>query len=220
MIVKICGLTNYEDARRALDLGAGCLGFVFAASPRQVEPGTVRIIISRLRDEGMLEGRETVGVFVNAQPDRMAETLHTAGLDIAQIHGDESPEACAALPFPWYRALRIASAHEASALIKAGWNCGRILVDALSISGYGGTGSRVDLNTARASREAAHSEGKSFFLAGGITPHNVADIIGKIKPDGIDLSSGVEESPGRKSPEKLRLFFEEIRRTAQEKQDA
>jgi phosphoribosylanthranilate isomerase len=212
MIVKICGLTNYEDARRALDLGAGCLGFVFADSPRQVEPGTVRIIISRLRDEGMLEGRETVGVFVNAHPDRMAETLHTTGLDIAQIHGDESPEACAALPFPWYRALRIASAHEASVLIKAGWNCGRILVDAFSLAGYGGTGRRVDTGAAEVSRDAVRAQGKKFFIAGGITPHNAAQIIRALSPDGIDVSSGVEARPGEKSYEKLRRLFEEVRR--------
>jgi phosphoribosylanthranilate isomerase len=216
MIVKICGLTNYEDARMALELGADCLGFVLAPSPRQVLPDTVGQILSRLRGEGLLKGCETIGVFVNAPADAMAEILYSAGLDTAQIHGDEEPEACAALPFPWYRALRIASEEDARRRIEAGWKCDRILVDALSDSGYGGTGRCVDLNTARASREAAHAEGKSFFLAGGITPHNVADIIRTISPEGIDLSSGVEESPGRKSPDKLRRLFEEIRRAAQE----
>jgi len=216
MKVKICGLTNYEDARLALELGADILGFVLAPSPRRVSPDTAAAILARLRTEGLLAGRETVGVFVNEAPESMAAAMADTGLDFAQLHGDEVPADCAALPFPWYRALRIGSVSEAGRAVSAGWGCSRILIDALSASGYGGTGVRIDAATAIAARDAAKAAGKEFFLAGGITPHNVFEIIRAASPDGIDLSSGVEQSPGRKSRDKLERLFSEIRRVEKE----
>ncbi len=220
MKVKICGLTNYGDARAALELGADILGFVLAPSPRRIAPAEAARILARLRAEGLLAGREAVGVFVNEEPKAMAAAMAETGLDFAQIHGDESPADCAALGFPWYRALRIAAADEAARAVKAGWNCRRILVDALSPSGYGGTGARIDEDAAIAARVAAKSAGKAFFLAGGITPHNVFDVVRSVSPDGIDLSSGVEEGPGKKSRDKLEVLFAEIRRAEKEIKDA
>jgi len=217
MKVKICGLTNYDDAALALELGADILGFVLAPSPRRVEPAQAARILARLRAEGRLAGRETVGVFVNEAPEAMAAAMAETGLDFAQVHGDEAPADCAALSFPWYRALRIASPEDAGRA--SDWDCGRILVDALSASGYGGTGLRVDFVAALAARDAVREAGKEFFLAGGITPHNVFEIVRSVSPDGIDLSSGVEERPGRKSPDKLEHLFSEIRRTREEPKD-
>lgn len=220
MKVKICGITSYEDARLALELGADLIGFVLASSPRRIEPRAVGGIVGRLRAEGLLTGRGTVGVFVNESPAAIARALSEGGLDAAQIHGDEAPEDCAALPFPWYRALRIGSASDATAKIGAGWACGRILADALSASGYGGTGSSIAEEAARAARDAARALGKEFFLAGGIGPHNAALIAAAVGPDGIDVCSGVEESPGKKSREKLELLFSELGRAAKESRRA
>jgi phosphoribosylanthranilate isomerase len=214
--VKICGLTNYEDARLALELGADLIGFVLAASPRRVSPAGAGAIVARLRKEGRLEGRGTVGVFVNEDPAVMARAMEEAGLDAAQVHGDEGPADCAALGFPWYRALRIGSAEEARRKLAAPWPCARLLADARSASAYGGTGEPIGLEASLAARDAARGQGKEFFLAGGIASHNVSGILRTIAPDGIDLSSGVEESPGRKSRERLERLFEELGRAAEE----
>jgi phosphoribosylanthranilate isomerase len=216
MKVKICGITGYEDARLALELGADLIGFVLASSPRRVDPREVGEIVGKLRAEGLLKGRGAVGVFVNESPAAMALAMSEGGLDAAQVHGDESPEDCAALPFPWYRALRIGSASDATAKIGAGWACGRILADALSSSGYGGTGSSIAEGAAWAARDAARDLGKEFFLAGGIGPHNAARIAAAVEPDGIDVCSGVEERAGKKSREKLELLFSELGRAAKE----
>ncbi len=224
MKVKICGLTNYADAALALELGADIIGFVLASSPRRIAPAEVARVLSRLRAEGLLAERESVGVFVNEPPEAMAAALAEAGLDSAQVHGDESPADCAALPFPWYRALRIASAGEAARAVSAGWACGRILVDS-AVAGaaggqaYGGTGVRVGIEAALAARDAARAVGKEFILAGGIMPHNVFEALISVAPDGIDLSSGVEESPGKKSRDKLETLFAEIRRAREEMKD-
>jgi phosphoribosylanthranilate isomerase len=214
--VKICGLTSYEDARLALELGADLIGFVLAPSPRRVSTSGARAIVARLRDEGRLEGRGSVGVFVNERAEAMARAMEESGLDEAQIHGDESPEDCAELGFPWYRALRIGSAEEAGRRLGAPWTCARLLADALSASAYGGSGESIGAGAALAARGAARKRGKEFFLAGGIAPHNVADIVRSIRPDGIDLSSGVEERPGVKSREKLERLFAELGRAAEE----
>lgn len=214
--VKICGLTSYEDARLALELGADLIGFVLAASPRRVSPARAGAIVARLAGEGRLEGRGTVGVFVNESPRAMERAMEEAGLDEAQLHGDESPEDCAALGFPWYKALRIGSAEAARSAIAASWPCARLLADALSASAYGGTGESIGLEAALAARDAARERGKEFFLAGGIAPHNVARVLRSIAPAGIDVGSGVEESPGRKSRERLERLFAEIRREAEE----
>jgi phosphoribosylanthranilate isomerase len=216
MRVKICGMTSYEDARAALELGAGLIGFVLAPSPRRMEVREVGRIVSRLRDEGRLDGRKAVGVFVNESPAAMERAMAQARLDEAQIHGDESPAGCAELPFPWYRALRIGSASDAEEKLSAGWSCRRLLVDALSASGYGGTGTAVEASSALAAKGAARRAGKEFFLAGGISPHNVAEVLRSVSPDGIDLCSGVEERPGSKSLAKLERLFEEIDRAMKE----
>jgi phosphoribosylanthranilate isomerase len=215
--VKICGITCEADAELALGFGADEIGFVFAPSPRRVSPGTAARILSRLADRGLLDGRATVAVFVNEEPGAMADILAITGITKAQIHGDESREACSAFGFPWYRALRLAGAEDARRLLgpggKAGaeaWACPRILADAASSRGYGGTGILLDGEVALAARELAHRAGKEFFLAGGIGPDNAREIAETLGPDGIDLCSGVEESPGRKSRAKLERLFAEL----------
>ncbi|MGA2547240.1 MAG: phosphoribosylanthranilate isomerase [Rectinemataceae bacterium] len=215
--VKICGITNLEDAGLALSLGADELGFVLAPSPRRVEPETVRAIVAALKGNGRLPEFRAVGVFVNEKNDAMRDIISFAGLDAAQIHGDENPAACAAFEFPWYRALRIASVADAHRLVAAGWDCPRILVDArvqtdaAARGSYGGTGSSIGTWAAIAAGALARERGKEYFVAGGVKARSAASFIHSLGPDGLDVSSGVEEAPGRKSREKLEALFRAIR---------
>jgi len=210
--VKICGITRLEDARAALALGADELGFVLAASSRRVEPETVRGILSELRGDGRAPAFLSSGVFVNEDAGAMRDIMAFTGLDYAQIHGDEEPSACGALGFPWFRALRIGSVADAHRLVAAGWACRRILVDAAVRGSYGGTGSSIGTWAALAAGALAREAGKEYFVAGGIKSRNVASFIHTLSPDGLDVSSGVEESPGKKSREKLEALFLEIHR--------
>jgi phosphoribosylanthranilate isomerase len=213
--VKICGITNAADGALALSFGADELGFILAPSPRRINPEALKILLDELRGDGRLPGFRAIGVFVNEKPDAMRDIVLYCGLDAAQVHGDEMPEACSAFSFPWYRGLRIGSVADSQDLIRPGWNCPRILVDAAptTISHnafYGGTGKSVGVWAALAARALSKELGKEFFLAGGIGPRSVAGAVHSIAPDGLDISSGVEERPGRKSPEKLRALFDEI----------
>lgn len=208
--VKICGITNLEDADLALSLGADELGFVLAPSPRRVEPEAASAIVSALREKRRTPAFRAIGVFVNEKPNAMRDIISFAGLDAAQIHGDESPGTCAAFDFAWYRALRIDSANDALALASQGWDCPRLLVDAATRGSYGGTGNSVGTWAAIAAGAIARDRGKEYFVAGGISPRNVASFIHSIGPDGLDVSSGVEEVPGKKSREKLEALFRAI----------
>ncbi len=208
--VKICGITNVEDAELALSLGADELGFVLAPSPRRIEPETARAIVSALKGVGRMAPFRAIGVFVNEDLDAMRDIVSFAGLDAAQIHGDEAPADCAAFDFGWYRALRIGSVYDAVAKVGEPWECPRLLVDAASRAAYGGTGSTIGTWAAIAAGAIARDRGKEYFLAGGISPRNVASFIHSIGPDGLDVSSGVEEAPGKKSREKLEALFRAI----------
>ncbi len=194
----------------ALELGADELGFVLAPSPRRVGPEAVRGMLTQLRGEGGPSGFRAVGVFVNEAPDAMRDIIAFAGLDVAQIHGDEAPSACAGFGFPWYRALRIGSVADALRLADAGWDCPRLLVDSAAQGSYGGSGSGIGTWAALAARALARAAGKEYVIAGGIKARNVASVIHSLSPDGIDVSSGVEEAPGRKSRAKLEALFREI----------
>jgi phosphoribosylanthranilate isomerase len=209
--VKICGLTRLEDARLALELGADELGFILAPSPRRVEPEAVRAILAELGGGPGARAFRAIGVFVNEAAATMRDIISFAGLDAAQIHGDEGPGDCAAFDFPWYRALRIGSVHDAHRLVGAGWDCPRILVDAAARGAYGGTGRSIGTWAAKAAAALARERGREFFVAGGVSPRNAASFIFSLSPDGLDVSSGVEEAPGRKSRERLEALFRAVR---------
>ena len=216
--IKICGITRLEDARLALQLGADEIGFILAPSPRRIAPVAVRALLAALRAEPGAAARpfRAVGVFVNEEPDRMREIIAISTIDVAQIHGDEGPEDCATFDFPWYRVIRPASPDEARLLSGAGWNCPRVLADASARGAYGGTGKGLAPEVALAARDSVRAAGKEFFLAGGLGPSNVADAILQVSPDGVDLSSGVEEAPGIKSAALLEALFAVARRADRE----
>jgi phosphoribosylanthranilate isomerase len=216
--VKICGITNFEDAQVAVEGGADLLGFIFfSKSPRYVEPEGVKEIVDRLRaglshTQGPASGiplPKFVGVFVNEEADRISQILAHTGIDYAQIHGGEPPALLERLAPRAFKALRPTSAEEA--IIDAEWygefgpaDGPQLLIDAYDPDAYGGTGKKADWHTAA---ELAHRYPR-LMLAGGLTPENVAQAVRTVRPWGVDVSSGVEREPGRKDHDAVRAFIQ------------
>lgn len=197
-LIKICGITNLDDARAAVDAGADALGFNFyARSPRYLAPAAAREIIGQLP-----ESVEYVGVFVNEDsPDAVARMVKEASVTAVQLHGEEGPEFCRALKnFKVIKALRV---HENYAPEDARqFEVEAILLDAYCPQARGGTGRRFDWTLARRTRELV---GK-LYLAGGLTPENVAEAISLVQPYAVDVCSGVEAAPGLKDHARMRAF--------------
>jgi phosphoribosylanthranilate isomerase len=213
MKVKICGITNLDDAQRSIELGASMLGFTFTQSPRLVSPVEVGAMLEALDERGLRSKVSACGIFVNESPRVMESIMRDTGLDFAQIHGDDTAALCSTYSFAWYRAFRIATSADYDRFAPAGgseWRCPIILADSYVRGVYGGTGMSVSADTANYVKGKVHAAGKEFFLAGGITPVNVAEFIAAVGPDGIDVASGVEERPGKKSKEKLEKLFAAI----------
>ena len=209
MYIKICGLTNLEDARAAVQAGADLLGFNFyRPSPRYIEPAAAAQIITALRVESVRGAYRCVGVLVNMPLAEALALRETCGLDLLQLHGDEPVEYCRALaPFA-FKALRPRSAAEAEdALVRFGAAARaeppRFLVDASHPQLYGGTGTTGDWSLGRSIAERF-----PILLAGGLTPVNVGAAIRAVRPWGVDVASGVERAPGLKDAGKVREFVQ------------
>ena len=190
--MKICGTTTEEDALLAVAMGADAVGFIFATSPRQVAPGLVADIVKRLPKEVL-----TVGVFRNQSPQRVVELVHATGVKGAQLHGHEPPEDCAWVAQRVRMVIKAFAAGEAALAKAADYGADLIMLDAPSP----GTGQVFDWRLAE-----NIPPGQRLLLAGGLTPDNVAEAIAKVQPWGVDVCTGVEASPGRKDPRKLRAF--------------
>jgi len=200
--VKICGITNLEDAALAVRLGVDALGFVLAPSPRQVSPETVRDIVREIPPLV-----ETVGVFVNEAPSRIREIMGFCGLDLAQLHGDESPDDCEALA---PRAIKAVRLRDESSLAAAAAYRGKVralLLDSYVKGRRGGTGTTLDWDLAARGLQL----GIPVILAGGLNPGNVGRAVSLVRPFAIDVNSGVEERPGRKSPALMDRLMEIVR---------
>jgi len=203
-LVKICGITSPADAELAVAAGADAIGVnLWPESKRFVDDGTARDVLAAL-PEGVLK----VGVFVNAAPDAVAARLVSLGLDRAQLHGDEEAPAFEALDgSALIRAVRVRD--EGTFAFESAWRPALWLYDAFA-SGYGGSGLQAPWPLiARLGR-------RPFLLAGGLTPDNVAAAIAAVRPDGVDVSSGVESAPGRKDATRLRRFIAAARAAARE----
>ena len=194
MFVKICGLTNEDDALLAVAMGADALGFVFAPSPRQVHPEVVRDILKRLPHDTL-----TIGVFRNETPERVVDIVARTGLKGAQLHGGETAEdlrlvrlrvpfVIQALPAGDARLPVAGTGPEAADVV---------LVD----SPTPGSGEVFDWSLAEGA-----PDGVRLLLAGGLNPDNVEAAIRKVRPWGVDSASGTEASPGKKDATKVRLF--------------
>ncbi len=201
-LAKICGITLPADAEAAASMGADVLGFVFAPSARRADPDLLRDLrgLDALKVAVTVSDRSTGSSRIDPVVLRLVED----GLvDAVQLHGEETPGECAGLAFPWYKAVRMRAANDVASMDAFG--CPRVLADAFSARVPGGTGQRVD---AALAREAGRRG--PLWLAGGIGPDNVADVVHALSPELLDASSGLEEAPGRKDHGKLRRFFEEL----------
>lgn len=211
MKVKICGLTRLEDARQAIEAGADMIGFNFyPRSRRYIEPANCAGIV---KDLGLDRSEvQLVGVFVNSPAAEVDRALKECGLDLAQLHGDESTATLQALGGRAFKAIRPTSLVEAEQSVRSyrpGSPAGgpALLVDAYRPDRYGGTGERADWRLARAVAATA-----PILLAGGLAPENVAEAMSQVLPWGVDVASGVESAPGRKDRRKMRMFVEAVRR--------
>jgi phosphoribosylanthranilate isomerase len=192
MFVKICGTTSEEDALLAVAMGADAVGFVFAPSPRQVSVQVAADIVKRLPHEVM-----TVGVFRDEAPARVVEAVNRAGLRAAQLHGHEPPDQAR-----WVRErvpflIQAFAAGDPAIAAALDYGADAVLVDAPRP----GSGQVFDWSMAEV------PDGVPLLLAGGLTPGNVAEAIHRVHPWGVDVASGVEASPGRKDPVKVRAFI-------------
>lgn len=215
MWVKICGNTNLEDAAVAADLGADAVGFVFAESKRQVTAAQVAAIAPHLPP-----GVERVGVFCRHSADEIAETVRQAGLTAVQLHGglDNGLSERLAEKFAgtvrmiqtlhWHVTLKDNVGHLVRQIehIAAAGITDRILIDSKVGAATGGTGVSFDWAAAQ-SVFASASAGMRLILAGGLKPDNLAQALAQLHPWGVDVASGVEESPGRKDPALVKRFI-------------
>jgi len=193
--VKICGITNWTDARRAVEAGAQFLGFNFyRPSPRYIQVAAARRIIRRLPD-----GVAAVGVFVNESEANMLAIARRVGLDYLQLHGDEPPEQVARLKreIAVIKAIRVRDSFRPKQLDSFG-RASAILLDGFDPHRHGGTGKKFNWRLARGSNGS-----RRIFLAGGLTPENVAEAIRVARPYAVDVCSGVEARPGRKDPARM-----------------
>jgi phosphoribosylanthranilate isomerase len=199
--VKICGIKNLADALAAIAAGADALGLNFyEGSPRNVSMKDAAEISKQLPPFVM-----RAGVFVNADEGLVTRAIGECGLSLLQFHGDEPPEFCTQFGLMSMKAFRIRD--EASLKEIPNYQTDAYLLDAYSPEARGGTGEKFNWNLA----VEAQQFGKPIFLAGGLTPENVADAVRKVRPFGVDVSSGVESSPGKKDHAKIRAFIAAVR---------
>jgi phosphoribosylanthranilate isomerase len=197
--IKICGITNKEDALAAAHLGADALGFVFAPSPRKISAESAREIIKALPPFV-----KTVGVFVDEDPERVSSIAAMCGLDILQLHGSESVDYCSSFDRRVIKAVRLQSRDELKNLSKYVSVVDALLLDTYLPNKLGGTGVTFDWTLAVEARKYGR-----IVLAGGLKPQNVAAAISMVKPYAVDASSGLERSPGVKDHEKMAQFIRE-----------
>ena len=201
--LKVCGITSLADAQAAVAAGAEFLGFNFyRPSPRYIAPERAREIIDQLPETTI-----SVGVFVNeSSPDEVLAIVEKAGIELAQLHGDETPEYCARVGSDRViKALRAGADFEAVRVCD--YPAAAILLDAYDAKLYGGTGKTTNWEAARAAARLV-----KLFLAGGLGPENISAAIGAVDPYAVDVNSGVESAPGRKDHEKLRRLKLELKK--------
>jgi phosphoribosylanthranilate isomerase len=217
--IKICGIKTLNGALTAIDAGADYLGFNFyPKSPRFIEKQACAEITSVLKEE--YPNIKLVGVFVNSSVEEVKDTLETCLLDLAQLHGDETPETVASFEGKAFKAIRLSASEsmETSVYPFAKQSVDHIrypfqesalpalLVDASVKGVYGGSGVTADWDGA-----AELAKKYPLLLAGGLTPENVAEAVSRVKPWGVDVASGVESEPGKKDARKMKAFVKAVR---------
>lgn len=204
--IKICGIKTVTDALAAMEAGADLIGFNFyPKSPRYIDVGKCRDIMSVMRRYGHIM---YVGVFVNASVEEIRATMEACGLSLAQLHGDESVEMLKRLNGKAFKAFR---GIPASVDEFARNEPPAFLVDASVKGVYGGSGVTGDWNGA-----AELARKYPLLLAGGLTPENIAEAIGRVKPWGVDVASGVESAPGEKDANRMKAFVRAVREVSRD----
>ncbi len=197
VFTKVCGITNPGDARVAAEAGADAIGLIFAESPRNVNLEEARAVSIALPGDVL-----KVGVFVDAGPEEMLRIANEVGLDLAQLHGDETPETVATIRnagLPVMKAVRVRNAEALGALER--YEADLFLLDAWSAIARGGTGTRFDWELAKSVKGR-----DNIVVSGGLTPENVREAVEFFEPYGVDASSSLEERPGKKDGERVRRF--------------
>jgi phosphoribosylanthranilate isomerase len=200
MFVKVCGITNEDDALLAVAMGADAVGFVFAPSPRQIAAQQAYDITRRLPPEIL-----TVGVFRDEHPRLVTEIVHRSGVKAAQLHGSEGPEVVSEVAQAVRWVIKAYPAGSPKIAEADAMPTDLILLDAPTP----GSGQLFDWSLA-----GEVPDGKRVILAGGLDPDNVADAVKAVEPWGVDVSTGVERSPGKKDPLKVKRFVERARAAA------
>jgi phosphoribosylanthranilate isomerase len=204
--VKICGITSPEDGRMAAEAGADAVGLVFwPGSPRRVDLATAGRISAALPPFVL-----RVGVFVDAGRDELVRAADEAGLDLLQLHGSEPPDAVENLPRRALKALRVGDGFVLAEALRYEGRAAGLVLDTKDAAAPGGTGRSFDWTLAQGVRDRV----KFLMLAGGLHAGNVAEAIRTVRPDAVDVSSGVESAPGRKDPAKVRAFVAAARSVA------
>jgi phosphoribosylanthranilate isomerase len=200
--IKICGITRFEDARAAVDLGVQYLGFIFAESPRRVSAAQAASMTRQLPDSVC-----KVGIFVDEDETSIRFVVEKTGLDMIQLHGEEPPEMCDRFDLPVIKVIRTTGEE---ALDRIGrYDTDFVLLEPYVPDQAGGTGKTADWGLAKRIVEAFSD--RRFFLAGGLDPTNVTSAIRTVRPYAVDASSGLEVGPGVKSHHLMREFVENVR---------
>ncbi len=212
--VKICGITQVEQAEAIAQLGATALGYICVVrSPRYITPQNIASIVSAVAK--FAPDLEHFGVFANAPLSEILGVTKTAGLSVIQLHGDESPATCQRLrdaldhadlsTVKLVKAIRVRTNEDLETALGYEPYVDRLLLDAYHPEQLGGTGKTLDWRSLK-----TFSPGRPWFLAGGLTPVNILTALAELSPNGIDLSSGVEKSPGDKDLSKVRQLFDQL----------
>jgi len=198
--IKICGITNLDDALTTLELGVDALGFVFAESSRNVTPDTVEQIIGEIAVPVL-----KVGVFVNEEIEKVQQIFEQCSLDYVQLSGHEDNDYIEKLTVPTIKVFKV---KDQTILMEIPqYDLNLFMLDSFNENQKGGTGKIFNWNIAREARKFGR-----VILSGGLTPENVFSALQQVEPYGVDVSSGVEESPGKKDKKKLEQFVKEVRR--------
>lgn len=200
--IKICGITNIEDAMAAAGAGVDALGFIFyPKSPRGVDMKTAARIIKELPPFVL-----SVGVFVNETPEQVNRVTAECGLDRVQLHGTEGPSYCGRVNAKVIKALRVSDIKDVDAI--KDYCVSAYLLDAYQEDVHGGTGKTFDWDIAVAAKRFGN-----IILSGGLTSENVQEAVRRVEPYVVDVCTGVEMKPGKKDPEKMKRFIEKVRTT-------
>ncbi|PRX28938.1 phosphoribosylanthranilate isomerase [Orenia metallireducens] len=198
--VKICGITNLDDAKVAVEYGADYLGFIFAKSPRKVSPYKVKEIIEQLPEDV-----KKVGVFANQSLEEIAEVISSCSLDYLQLHGDESPEYCQEFNIPVIKVFRVKDESYLEQLKE--YQVDKYLLDTYHPNKLGGVGKTFNWELAKLAKEYGE-----IIIAGGLNPANVKQAIDSVNPYGVDVSSGVEAQAGIKDKKRLEEFIRRVKK--------